>query len=190
MVLRPLHTARRSSLTPMRAHIAASGSFNNALQSEIAPSASGTSYDDLQDSLPTDDLADEELGSHNVDFDITPALRKGKATMRSRPRIESDDEFEDGDEEGYVEAPPVLKSPPSHRIRKVAEPSFSIVPSSSKRVAASPKAVRGGLFSPVRPRSTQIKSVPPPVLSDEEQWETKSPRTPNPSPKKDAQNGG
>jgi len=185
---------RRSSLTPKRAHIAASGPFNDVLQSEIGPSASATSYDDLQDSLPTDDLAEEELGSHDDDIDVAPAPRKGKGTMRSRPRIESDDELEDGDEEGYVEALPVVKSPPSHRIRKAVEPTFSIVPSSSKRVATSPKTVRGtgGLFSPVRPRSALIKSVPPPVLSDEEQWETRSPRAngtaPNPSPKKDAQN--
>jgi hypothetical protein len=184
---------RRSSLTPKRAHIAASGSFNEVLQSEVGPSASATSYDDLQDSLPTDDLAEEELGSNYDDLDVAPASRKGKGTMRSRPRIESDDE---GDEEGYVEARPVVKSPPSHRIRKAVEPTFSIVPSSSKRVATSPKTVRGtgGPFSPVRPRSALIKSVPPPILSDDEQWETKPPRAngtaPNPSPKKDAQNDG
>lgn len=180
---------RRSSLTPKRAPIAASESFNDVLQSEIGPSAS--SYDDLQDSLPTDDLAEEELGSHNDDLDVAPAPRKGKGPMRSRPRIESDDELDD--EDGYVEAPPVVKLPPSHRIRKAVEPTFSIVPSSSKRVAASPKTVRGGLFSPARPRSAMIKSVPPPILSDDEQWETKSPRangTPNPSPKKEAQNDG
>jgi hypothetical protein len=190
---------RRSSLTPKRAHIAASGSYNDVLHSEIGPSASATSYDDLQDSLPTDDLAEEELGSHDDDLDVAPAVRKGKGTMRSRHRIESDDELEDDDEEGYVEAPPVVKSPPSHRIRKAVEPTFSIIPSSSKRVSTSPKTVRGtGLFSPVRPRSVimpgLIKSVPPPVLSDEEQWETKSPRAngtaPNPSPKKAGQNDG
>jgi hypothetical protein len=196
VVPRPPHMGRRSSLTPKRAHIAASGSYNDVFQSEIGPSASATSYDDLQDSLPTDDFAEEELGSHDDNVDVPPASRKGKDIMRSRPRIESDDEFEDGDEEGYVEAPPVVKSPPSHRIRKAAEPTFSIIPSSSKRVATSPKTVRGtgGLFSPVRPRSALIKSAPPPVPSDEEQWETKSPRAnavaPNPSPKKDAQNGG
>lgn len=194
VVLRPLHTGRRSSLTPKRAHIVASGSFNDALRPEIGPSASATSYDDLQDSLPTDDLAEEELGFHDDDLDVAPASRKGKGTMWSRPRIESDDELEDGDEEGYVEASAVVKSPPSHRIRKAVEPTFSIVPSSSKRVATSPKTVRGtgGLFSPVRPRSALIKSVPPPVLSDEEQWETKSPRAnvtaPNHSSKKVAQN--
>jgi hypothetical protein len=186
---------RRSSLTPKRPHIATSESFNDVLQSEIGPGAS--SYDDLQDSLPTDDLAEEELGSYDDDIDVAPAPRKGKGTMRSRPRIESEDEVEDGDEEEYVEAPPAVKSPPSHRIRKAVEPTFSIVPSSSKRVTTSPKTVRGtsGLFSPVRPRSALIKSVPPPVLSDEEQWETKSPHAngvaPNPSSKKkDAQNDG
>jgi hypothetical protein len=192
----PTHIGLRSSLTPKRAHITASGSFNDILQSEIGPGASTTSYDDLQDSLPTDDLAEEELGSHDDDLDVASAPRKGKGTMRSRPRIESDDELEDGDEEGYVEAPPIVKPPPSHRIRKAVEPTFSIVPSSSKRVAASPKTIRGtgGLFSPVRPRSSLIKSVPPTVLSDEEGWDTKSPRAngtaPNPSPKKGAQNDG
>jgi hypothetical protein len=175
--------------------IAASG-YNDVFQSEIGPNASATSYDDLQDSLPTDDFAEEELGSHDDDVDVAPASRKGKGMMRSRPRIESDDELEGGDEEGYVEAPPAVKSPPSHRIRKAVEPTFSIIPSSSKRVATSPKTVRGtgGLLSPVRPRSALIKSVPPPVLSDEEEWETKSPRAngvaPNPSPEKDAQNVG
>lgn len=194
----PRHAGHRLSLTPKRAHIAASGSYNNVFQSEIGPSASATSYDDLQDSLPTDDLAEEELGSHDDDVDIAPAALKGKGVMRSRPRVESDDELEDGDEEGYVEAPSVVKLPPSYRIRKSVEPTFSIIPSSSKRVATSPKTVRGtgGPFSPVIPRSALIKSVPPPppVPSDEEQWETKSPRAngvpPNPSPKKDAQNNG
>lgn len=196
MVPRPPYMGHRSSLTPRRTHIAASGSFNDVLQSEIGPSASATSYDDLQDSLQTDDFAEGELEPHGDDLDIAPAPRKGKGTMRFRPRIESDDEFEEGDEGGYVEAPPIVKSPPSRRIRKAVEPTFSIVPSSSKRVATSPKTVRGtgGFFSPARPRSAHIKSVPPPVLSDEEQWEIKPPRAnstaPNPSPQKDAQNDG
>lgn len=195
--LRTLHIGRRSSLTPRRPHITPV-SLNDIFPSEIDPGASTTSYDDLQDSLPTDDLAEEELGSHDDELDVAPAPRpgKGKATMRSRPRIESDDELDDGDEERYVEAPPVtvVKLPPSHRIRKTVEPTFSIVPSSSKRAATSPKTVRGsgGLFSPVRPRSALIKSVPPPVVSDEEQWET--PRAngtaPNLSPKKETQNDG
>jgi hypothetical protein len=197
VVPRRSYVGRRSSLTPKHARVAASGSYNDVLQPEIGPSASATSYDDLQDSLPTDDLFEEELGSHDDDFDAPPAPRKGKGAMRSRPQIESEDEFEDDDdEEGYVEAPPVVKTPPSRRTRKAVEPTFSIVPSSSKRVATSPKTVRGtgGLFSPVRPRSALIKSVPPPGLSDEEQWETKSPRAngtaPNPSPKKNPQNDG
>jgi hypothetical protein len=187
---------RRSSLTPKRAHIAASGSSNYVMRSEIGPSASATSYDDLEDSLPTDGLAEEEPGSHDDDLYVAPPARKGKGAMQSRPRIESDDEPEDGDEEGYVEAPPVVKSPPSHRTRKAVEPSFSIVPSSSKRVTTSPKTVRGpgGLFSPVRPRSALIKSVPPPAFSDEEQWEIKSPRVngnvSSPSPQKVVQNDG
>ncbi len=163
------------------------------MQSEVGPSTSVTSYDDLRDSLPTDDFAEEGLGSHNDDLDVAPAPRKGKVTMRSRPQIESDDE---GDEEGYVEAPPVVRSPPSHRTRKVVEPSFSIVPPSLRRTATTPKTVRGtgGLFTPVRPLSGQIKSIPPPTFSDEEQWETKPSHTngtaPNLSPQKDSQNDG
>jgi hypothetical protein len=244
----------KSPLTPGRGHIAAFGSFNNVTQSENGPSASATSYDDMQDSVPTDDFAEEDLVSHDDDPDVAPAPRKGKGTTRSRPRIESDDEPEGGDEEGYAEALPVVRLPPSHRARNAVDPSFSILPSSSKRIATPPKTVRGtrGLISPVRPRSGLIKSAQPPALSsgmdahtpksalatpqkarsksrtgwflyspaynpaytawkwgerppsstdisDEEQWEAKSPRAnaavvpdtvPNSSPQKDAQKDG
>ena len=192
---------RKSSLTPKRVHIAASGSSNDVTQSESGPGASATSYDDIQDSVPTDDFVEEDFVSHDDDFDVTPATRKSKSKTRSRPRIESDDEPEDGDEEGYVEAMPVVKSPPSHRTRSVVDPSFSIVPSSSKRIATPPKTVRGsrGLFSPVRARSGLFKAAPPPALSDEEEkWETKLSRVKvvepetvlNLSPQKDSQIDG
>lgn len=192
---------RKSSLTPKRVHITASGSSNDVTQSESGPGASATSYDDIQDSVPTDNFAEEEFVSHDDDFDVTPATRKSKSKTRSRPRIVSDDEPEDGDEEGYVEALPVVKLPPSLRTRSVVEPSFSIVPSSSKRVATPPKTVRGsrGLFSPVRARSGVFKAAPPPALSDEEEkWETKLSRVKvvvpeavlNVSPQKDSQIDG
>jgi hypothetical protein len=144
------------------------------MPSEIGPSASATSYDDIQD-IPTDDFAEEELGSHDDDLDVAPAPRKGKGMIRSRPRVESDDEPEGGDEEGYVEALPVVKSP---RVRNAVDPSFSIVPSSSKRIGTPPKAARSprGLFSPGKARSGLVKSAPAPALSDEEQWEAKPPR--------------
>jgi hypothetical protein len=198
VVLQHPHMRRKSSLTPKRVHIAASGSSNDVIQSESGLGASATSYDDIQDSVPTDDFAEEELVSHDDDFDVTPARRMGKNKTRSRPRIESDDEPGDADEEGYVEALPVVKLPPSHRMRNVVEPSFSIVPSSSKRISTPPKTVRGsrGLFSPVRVRSGLFKAAPPPALSDEEKWETKPPRANvavvpetvlNLSPQKDAQ---
>lgn len=185
------HTGRRSSLTPKRAHIAASRSYNDAMPSEIGPSTSATSYDDIQD-IPTDDFAEEELGSHDDELDVAPAPRKGKGTIRSRPRVESDDELDGDDEVGHVESLPVVKSP---RMRNAVEPSFSIVPSSSKRIGTPPKAARSprGLFSPARARSGLIKSAPAPALSDEEQWEAKPPRSfvavvpeavPSPSPQK------
>ena len=198
-VVAPEHsqTGRRPSLTPKRAHVAASRPYNDVTQSEIGPSASGTSYDDIQD-IPTDDFAEEELGSHDDDLDVAPAPRKGKGTMQSRPRIESDDELEGGDEEGYVEALSLVKVP---RMRNAVEPSFSIVPSPSKRIATPPKTVRSprGLFSPVRARSGLIKSAPAPALSDEEQREARPPRpfvtvlsemASNPSSQKHAQNDG
>jgi hypothetical protein len=201
-VVAPQHslTGRRYSLTPKRAHKAASRPYNDVMQSEIGPSASATSYDDIQD-IPTDDFAEEELGSHDDDLDIAPSPRKGKGTTRSRPRIDSEDEPEGGDEEGYVEALQVVKVPTSQRMRNPAEPSFSIAPSSSKRIGTSPKAVRAsrGLFSPARARSSLIKPAPPPALSDEEQWEAMPPRAfvavvpetaPNTSPPKDSQNDG
>lgn len=201
-VVAPQHplTGRRSSLTPRRAHKAASRSYNEVTQSEIGPSASGTSYDDIQD-VPTDDFGEEELGSHDDELDVAPSPRKGKGTTRSHPRIDSEDEPEGGDEEGYVEALQVVKVLTSQRMRNPAEPSFSITPSSSKRIGTSPKAVRAsrGLFSPARAGSSLMKPAPPTALSDEEQWEAKPPRAfvavvpeavPNTSPPKYSQNDG
>jgi hypothetical protein len=168
--LRP-QVGRKISITPRRAHKTASGSSNEAMRSEN--SAGVTSYDDVADALPTDDLAEEELGFYDDDdIDVALVQRKGKG--KARVRIESEDEAEDGDEEGYVEALSVAKLPASYRLRNAVEPSFSIVPSSStpKRVATPPRTVRAsgarGLFSPVKVRSGLVRSFPPPVLSDEE----------------------
>jgi hypothetical protein len=73
------------------------------LPCEVTQSVSGltTSYDDVRDILPTDDLGDEELGSYDDDFDLTPAVRKGKG--KSRARIEYDGEHDD--DEGTAEGP-------------------------------------------------------------------------------------
>jgi hypothetical protein len=174
----------KTSLTPKFAHIAASESSNDIMQSENGLSASATSYDDVQDSVPTDEYAEEELGSQDDDPDVAPAPRKGKGTMRSRPRIESDDEPEGGDEEGYVEALPVVKLPPSHRIRNAVDPSFSISPSSSKRIATPPKTVRGTrrLFSPARPTSALIKPFSPPAPSLE--MDSHTPKSASANPQK------
>lgn len=165
--LRP-QVGRKTSITPRRAHKTASGSSNEAMRSENSTGA--TSYDDIADALPTDDLAEEEFGSYDDNIDVALAQRKGKG--KARVRIESEDEAEDGDEEGYAEALPVAKLPASYRLRNAVEPSFSILPSSStpKRAATSPRTVRGsggahGLFSPVKVRSGLAKSFP---LSDEE----------------------
>ena len=122
--------------------------------------------------MPTDDFAEEELGSYDDYINLALAQRKGKG--KARVRIESEDEAEDGDEEGYAEALPVGKLPASYRLRNAVEPSFSIVPSSStppKRVATSPRTVRGsggahGVFSPV---NVKVRSgLTRPGLSDEE----------------------
>jgi hypothetical protein len=49
-----------------------------------------TSYDDIQDNLLTDDVAEEEPGSYDDDFNVALAPRKGNS--KSRGRIGSDDE--------------------------------------------------------------------------------------------------
>jgi hypothetical protein len=138
--------------------------------------AAASSYDDIGDMLPIDDVAEDELGFYDEEFEVAITPRKGKG--KSRTRIESDDEADAGDGEGYVEASPVAKLPVSYRSRSTVEPSFSIVPSSPKRMSTSPKGNRGlrgprGQFSPVRPRSGLIESFQPPIFSDEEQAETK-----------------
>jgi hypothetical protein len=112
----------------------------------------------------------DELGSYDDDFDVTPAVRKGKG--KSRARIESDGERDD--DEGPTEVPSVARLPASYTSRNAKiEPSFSIVPSLPKRStpAASPQnTARGGayrLFSP-RAKSALIKPIPPPKPSEEE----------------------
>jgi len=166
----------KTSITHKRVHKVASGSSNEVVQSEDGLGATASSYDDIGDTLPIDDVAEDELASYDDEFEVAITPRKGKG--RSHVRIESDDEAEAGDGEGYAESFPVGKLPASYRSRSTAEPSFSIVPSSPKRMSASPKLNRGlgssrGPFSPVRPRSGLIKSFQPPTLSDEEQAETK-----------------
>lgn len=164
-------------------HDAPSGSSNEATQSEngLTP---GTSYDDVPDSMPTDDLAEEELGSYDDDFEETPAplKGKGKANASSRARIESDDEDEYNND-GHAEGAGVARGPGwlvPHPVQSTAatkaDPSFSILPlSPSKRVgpsaATSPQRLSvhaPGLFSP-RVKSGVNNPTPPPVLSDEEQ---------------------
>jgi hypothetical protein len=120
-----------------------------------------TSYDDTQDSLPTGDVSDKEPGSYDDDddddFDVALAPRRGKS--KSRARSGFDDEPEDGDGEGYIEAPPIAKLSASYRLRNAGEPSFSIVPSPSKRGTTPSRTSRGlGSFSPVRVRSSLAKS--------------------------------
>ncbi|KAI0253680.1 hypothetical protein BJV78DRAFT_161177 [Lactifluus subvellereus] len=174
------HTRGKASLTPERAHKTASKSPNQVAQSENGLSGPATSLDDIRDSLPTDDLGDEELGSYEDDFDITPALRKGKG--KSRARIESDGE--DDEEDGLVEGPSVARLPSYTPRNTKTEPSFSIVPSPPKRSApaASPqRSIRGGargLFSP-RVMSALINPIPQLTPSNEEK-EAKSP-APNPT---------
>lgn len=106
--------------------------------------------------------------------------RKGKDKGKSRARIESDDEPEDGDRDDYAAALPVAKLPASYRVRNPVEPSFSIVPSPQKRVATPPKTNRGlggvrATSTGGRVRSTLIKSFPQPGYSDEEQEDVKPP---------------
>jgi hypothetical protein len=161
------HARRKASLTLKRAQKATS-----RFPCEVTQSVSGptTSYDDVRDSLPTDDLGDEELGSYDDDFDLTPAVRKGKG--KSRARIESDDEHDD--EEGPAEGPNIARLPASYISRNIKiEPSFSIVPSPPKRStpASSPQRVirPHRLFSP-KAKLVLAKPVahPPPAPSDEE----------------------
>jgi hypothetical protein len=183
--LQHLHTTHGNSPLDTRpVHDAPSGSSNEATQSENSLSAPGTSYDDVPDSIPTDDFVEEELGSYDDEFEDTPAPSKGKgkAIASSRARIESDDE--DGyDDDGHAEdaaaaargpawfAPYLAQSTTATK----ADPSFSILPlSPPKRVglpATSPQRLSvhaPGLFSP-RVKSGVNIPTPPPVLSDEEQ---------------------
>jgi hypothetical protein len=168
------HTRGKAPLTPKHAKKPASRLPNEVTQSENGLSSAATSYDNVRDSSPTDDLGDEELGSYGDDFDVTPAVQKGKG--KSRARVESDGERDD--DEGPAEGPSVARLPASYTLRNAKiEPSFSIVPSPPKRCtpAASPQnTVRGGayrLFSP-RVKSALIKPILPPTPFEEEK-ETK-----------------
>lgn len=178
------HTAYGNSpLTTRRAQ------SNEATQSEngLTPA---TSYDDVPESMPTD-FADEELGSYDDDFEDTPAppKAKGKAKVGSRARIESDDE-DDYDEDGHAEDAGAARGPgwfvtyPVQNTATKADPSFSILPlSPPKRMglpATSPQRLSvhaPALFSP-RVKSGVNKDAPPPVLSDDEQVEVRSPVKP------------
>lgn len=185
------HTTHGNSpLATRRAHDAPSGSSNEATQSEngLTPA---TSYDDVPDSMPTDDFAEEGLGSYDDDFEDTPAppKGKGKAKANSRARIESDEEDE-YDDDGRAEDAAAVRGPgwfvpyPVQTTAIKADPSFSILPlSPPKRVglpATSPQRLSVHspvLFSP-RVKSGVSNPVPPPVLSDEEQVEVRVPIKP------------
>ena len=162
------HVRRKASLTLKRAQKATS-----RLPCEVTKSVSGptTSYDDVPDSLPTDDLGDEEFGSYDDDFDLTPAVRKVKG--KSRARIESDGEHDD--EEESAEGPNIARLPASYISRNIKfEPSFLIVPSPPKRStpAASPQRITRPhrLFSPKAKLvlAKPVAPIPPPAPSDEE----------------------
>ncbi|KAI9450606.1 hypothetical protein BJY52DRAFT_1301642 [Lactarius psammicola] len=178
-----------SPITTRRAHDAPSGSSNEATQSDngLTPA---TSYDDVPDSMPTDDFAEEELGSYDDDFEDTPAppKGKGKAKASSRPRIESDEEDE-YDDDGHADDAAAARGPgwfvpyPVQNTAIKADPSFSILPlSPPKRMglpATSPQRLSVHapvLFSP-RVKSGVSNPAAPPVLSDEEQVEVRVPPT-------------
>ncbi|KAF8262678.1 hypothetical protein EI94DRAFT_1832659 [Lactarius quietus] len=129
------HSARRAPDAP-------SGSSNEATQSENDLSAPATSYDDVQDSIPTD-FAEEDLGSYEDDFEDTPAAPKGKGKGKAsaRTRIESDaeDEYDDdrrAEDAGVARGLGWLVPSPVQNTATKTDPSFSILPlSPSKRVA-------------------------------------------------------
>ena len=134
--------------------------------------------------MPTDDFAEEELGSYDDEFEDTPAPSKGKgkANASSRARIGSDDEDEYDDDAHAEDAAAAARGPgwfvpyPGQSAAATkADPSFSILPlSPPKRVglpATSPQRLSVHapvLFSP-RVKSGVNNPTPPPVLSDEEQ---------------------
>ncbi|KAH9058209.1 hypothetical protein EDB87DRAFT_942483 [Lactarius vividus] len=133
--------------------------------------------------MPTDDFAEEELGSYDDDFSYTPAPPKGKgkakATLRARIESDDDDEDDDGraDDDAAARGPGWFVPYPVQSTAIKADPSFSILP--PKRVgvpATSPQrlSVHGGLYSP-RAKSGVNNLAPAPVLSDEEQVEVRSP---------------
>ncbi|KAH9018386.1 hypothetical protein EDB85DRAFT_2154520 [Lactarius pseudohatsudake] len=180
------NTHGNSPLVTRHAHDAPSGSSNDQSDNGLTPA---TSYDDVPDSMPTDDFAEEELGSYDDDFGYTPAppKGKGKAKATARARIESDDDEEDDDdgraEDAAARGPGWFVPYPVQSTAIKADPSFSILPlSPPKRVgvpATSPQrlSVHGGLYSP-RAKSGVNNLASAPVLSDEEQVEVRSPVKP------------
>ncbi|KAH8981755.1 hypothetical protein EDB86DRAFT_416390 [Lactarius hatsudake] len=163
-------THGNSPLVNRHAHDAPSGSSNDQSDNGLTPA---TSYDDVPDSMPTDDFAEEELGSYDDDFGYTPAppKGKGKAKATARARIESDDDDED-DDDGRAEDAAAARGPgwfvpyPVQSTAIKADPSFSILPLSPPKRAGVPAA------------SPQRLSVHAPVLSDEEHVEVRSPVKP------------
>ena len=82
---------------PRHAHKTASASSTEVMRSKN--SARATSHDDIVDVLPTDDSAEEELGSYDDNIDVALTQRKGKG--KARIRIVSKDESEDGPKSDY-----------------------------------------------------------------------------------------
>jgi hypothetical protein len=161
---------------------APSGSSNEATQSENDLSAPATSYDDVQDSMPTD-FAEEELGEDEDEFEDTPAppKGKGKAKASARARIESDAEDEDeyGDygrakDAGASRGPAWLASYLAQNTTTKTDPSFSILPTSPPKRAVLPSTSpqRVSVHSPVlffpRVKLGVNNSAAQPVVSDEE----------------------
>ena len=160
---------------------APSRSSNEATQSENDLSAPATSYDDVQDSMPTD-FAEEELGSYEDEFEDTPAPLKGKGKAKSsaRTRIESDaeDEYDDdgrAEDAGAARSFSWLAQSSAQNTTTKTDPSFSILPlSPPKRIAlpsTSPQRLSvhgtGLLFSP-RAKLGVNNAAASTALSDDE----------------------
>ncbi|KAI0301731.1 hypothetical protein B0F90DRAFT_292109 [Multifurca ochricompacta] len=181
---KPLQLSRtpgRISLTPRHAHKTASGSSNEATQFENGP---GTSYDDVRDSIPTDDLAEEELESgYDDDFDDTPALPKRRGKPRTRIESDGEDEYEEEHVDGLLDVKTQLSTSPYRLQSSQPDPSFSVAPSSPKHsasVASMQGTVRASardLFSP-KVKSGLTNSTPPPAVPGEEHDNAKLPIKP------------
>lgn len=176
----PRDTHGNSSPITRCAPDAPSRSSNETTQSENDLSAPATSYDDVQDSMPTD-FAEEELGSYDDEFEDTPAPSKGKGKAKSsaRARIESDaeDEYDDdgrAEDAGAMRGLSWLVSSPVQNTTTKTDPSFSILPlSSSKRVAqpsTSPQRLSayGSVLFSSRAKLGVNNPAAPTALSDDE----------------------